>query len=406
MPGPYDAAVTAIAIVLAVVAGLALLGLALALRALRRATTRLASLETEIERGKGVFDGIVQRELSARADELANTLARARADSISLLAEEERRHAEERRALVAQREREATATLSEALTAAQARIDQRVATWAADLERTQQSLADELRRLSERQKRLLEEMDARIGTDTEALGAASEEQKNALHQLREELAAAARDAAVAAAADIEQHAAERRRALHELNDRLARREQELGEQVSREAGEATERLKTMNDVERRQVEALERVVSRATARYAEEAQQQFEQTARTSREEAARRLARELELAVERFSREAEGVIGERLAQAADAAAAKVEQRLSALRGSLDRQRDELVAALERHTNEAEQTLRERLQMVAADAEAERGVLDARLHELARRIDEAVAKAQDRLDQLAALGSR
>jgi len=399
--------VTGIAIALAVVAGLALVGLALALRALRRSLTRLASLETEIERAKGVFDEIVQREISARSDELAHTLARARADSISLLAEEERRHAEERRALVAQREREATAKLSEALTAAQARIDQRVATWTGDLERTQQSLAEELLRLSERQKRLLDEIDTRLGKDTEALEAASEDQKVALQRLREELSAAARDAATAAAAEIEQHAAERRRALHEINDRLARREQELGEQVSREANEATERLKAaMNDVERRQVEALERVVSRATARYAEDAQQQFEQAARTGREEAARRLARELDLAVERFSREAEGVISERLTHAGDAAAARVEQRLKELRVSLERQRDELVTSLEQHTSEAERTLRERFETLAANAEAERGVLDARLHELSRRIDEAVAKAQDRLGQLDALRSR
>jgi hypothetical protein len=45
--------------------------------------------------------------------------------------------------------------------------------------------------------------------------------------------------------------------------------------------------------------------------------------------------------------------------------------------------------------------LRERLEALAADTESERGVLEARLHDLSRRIDEAISKAEDRLDELA-----
>jgi hypothetical protein len=41
---------------------------------------------------------------------------------------------------------------------------------------------------------------------------------------------------------------------------------------------------------------------------------------------------------------------------------------------------------------QAEQDLRRRLDTLAADAEAERAVLDARLQELARRIDEALTR--------------
>jgi hypothetical protein len=39
-----------------------------------------------------------------------------------------------------------------------------------------------------------------------------------------------------------------------------------------------------------------------------------------------------------------------------------------------------------------EATLRERLAEIASDAEAERAVLDARLHELGRRLDDLTAR--------------
>jgi hypothetical protein len=398
--------VTAVAIVLAAVAVVAVGTLVPALVSLRRAVRRLSSMETELESGRGIFADTVRREADARAEELERTLARSRADSISLLAEEERRYAEERRALVAERERAATAKLSEALTVAQQRIEQRISTWAADFERTQQSLAEELRRLGERQKKLHLDVDARIGSDTDALEAAGEEQRAALQRMREELARSASEVASAASAELEQHAAERRRALHEIADRLSRREHELTEQVGREANEAAEHLKSaLADVERRHVEGLERVVSRASARYSEEVLQQFEQSARSAREDAARRLSRELDLAIERFTREAEGMIAERLTQAGDAAAARVEQRLTSLHASLDRQRDDIITALERHASESEQQMRDRLEALAADAEAERGILDARLGELSRRIDEALGRAQEKLAELESLRS-
>jgi hypothetical protein len=41
--------------------------------------------------------------------------------------------------------------------------------------------------------------------------------------------------------------------------------------------------------------------------------------------------------------------------------------------------------------------LRRRLDGLSADAEAERAVIEARLHELARRIEETVGQAQTRL---------
>jgi LPS O-antigen subunit length determinant protein (WzzB/FepE family) len=104
-------------------------------------------------------------------------------------------------------------------------------------------------------------------------------------------------------------------------------------------------------------------------------------------------LSRELDLAVERFAREAEGVLTERVNHVSDAAAQRVEERLARLRANLERQRDDALNSLEERAHQVESSLRERLHEIATDAEAERAVLDARLHELARRVDELTAKA-------------
>ena len=100
-----------IAVVAAAIAGISLVACLLVLRKVR-AHERL--LDRTIERGRAAFDEVVTQEIAQRASELEATLARARADSISQLAEEERRIAEERRRDVAERERDATARLGRA----------------------------------------------------------------------------------------------------------------------------------------------------------------------------------------------------------------------------------------------------------------------------------------------------
>jgi hypothetical protein len=83
----------------------------------------------------------------------------------------------------------------------------------------------------------------------------------------------------------------------------------------------------VQDVERRQVEQLRRVVAREAHQTAVRAAQEFDTTLRAAREEAARRLARQLDIAVERFSREAETVLSERV----DTELRAVENRLKEL---------------------------------------------------------------------------
>jgi hypothetical protein len=142
-----------------------------------------------------------------------------------------------------------------------------------------------------------------------------------------------------------------------------------------------------DDVVRRQVEQMERIVERAGSTYSDEATAQFSTLVKASREDAARRLSRELDRSVEVFAREAEAVLAERLAQVGDAGAQRLERRLTDATKVLETQRDEWLAALDARINDVESEVRRRLEELSADAEAERAVLEARLQELLRRVD-------------------
>jgi hypothetical protein len=173
---------------------------------------------------------------------------------------------------------------------------------------------------------------------------------------------------------------------------MSRRERELTEQAQREEVDAVQRVKAgFDDVSRRQIEQLERAVDRAVASHADEAAQRFSQLVKTSREDAAKRLARELDRAVSTFSREAETVLAERLAHVGDAGAQRLEHRVSNVGKELDRRHDELVAAQDQRLSELESEMRRRIEDLRSDIEAERGVLEARLQELLRRYASAAA---------------
>jgi len=383
-------AATIVAVVAAALAGAALVACIVVLRKVR---AHQALLDREIERGKAVFDEVVAQESARRAEELQATLARARADSISQLAEEERRIAEERRRDVAERERDATARLGEQLVQAQAAVEQRLGGWQGDIEKLQEGLTDELRRIEAKQRQLMAEVESKIGQDAESLQGEIEEQRTLIARLRADLKRSAEEVTQQASAELEQHAAERRQALHEVADRLRKRERDLQQIVDREANDAAQRIQiALGDIERRQVEQLQRIVARETTRYAEATSLAFDNASKSAREEAARRLSRELDLSVERFAREAEGVLSERLNALTDAAAQRVEERLARLRSALERQRDEALVSLEDRAHQVEVGLRERLREIAADAESERTVLAGRLHELSRRLDELAAR--------------
>ena len=226
-------------------------------------------------------------------------------------------------------------------------MEQRLSSWTTDIEKLQEGLTEELRRLEGRQRQLMAEIESRIGKDAEGLQGQIEEQRQLIARQREELTRVTQGLVEQANADLE-HAAEPRRALQEIADRLRRRETELKEVIDRESSDAAVRVQSaFGDVERRQVEQLQRVVARETQRYTEAASQTFDTTIRSAREDAARRLSRELDLAVERFARQAEGVLTERVNAVTEAAGKRIEERIARTRGAVERQRDEALQALE-----------------------------------------------------------
>jgi hypothetical protein len=233
------------------------------------------------------------------------------------------------------------------------------------------------------------------------LAAESDTQRAALVKLREDLQHSAEETIAASHADLEAHAIERRRALHELNERLRRRERELRERIEREESDAVQRIQAIfGDIERRLVERLERVVERTTAQHAEAATVEFTEAIKRSREDSARRLARELDRAVAAFAHQAQGLLNERLSTVGEGATQRLERQLTDATATIERHRDQLVAGLEQRLLAVEGDFRRRLEDLAADSEAERGVLEARLHELSQRIEQTLGQAQDRLSAL------
>jgi len=359
---------------------------------LRSAVARADAIDAHLAGAQARLAEQIDREASDRAQELERTLARARADSVSLLAEEERRLAEERRSEFVEREREVGGALTEALASTQAQVDQRLAGWMQDLDRATEATKARITELTEHQKHLLAEVEVRLAADADRVAAESDDQRAALARMRAELEKAIEEALSTAHSEVETNAADRRRALHELDERMRRREKELLERMEREEVEAVQRIRAgFEDVQRRQIEQMARIVERAAVTFSDDAAQQFAALVKSGREDAARRLARELDRSVEVFAREAEAVLAERLAHFGDAGAQRLERRLTEAANALERQRDEWMSALDGRIADLEADVRRRLEELGADADAERAVLEARLQELMRRFEAAGA---------------
>lgn len=359
---------------------------------LRRALERTAAMDAHLVQAQERLRAQVDREAAEHAAELERTLARARADSTSLLIEEERRIADDHRREFAQREVDFAASVTQSLTATQNQVAQRLAGWAQDLDRAADVSKTRITELAHRQKQLLADVEARLAADAERFGSESEELRAAMQRMRGEIDKAIEETLAAARAELESHAVERRRALNELDERMRRRERELLERIEREEVEVVARIRSgFEDVQRRQVEQMERIVERAATTYSDEAAQQFAGLVKSSREDAARRLGRELERAVEVFAREAESVLAERLAHVGDAGAQRLERRLADATAALEQQRDERLATIDGRVAELEHDIRRRLDELGADADAERAIIEARLQDILRRAGSADA---------------
>ncbi len=137
--------------------------------ALSRLVGRGRELDADFARAEAQLRALIEQEAAERAVELERTLARARADSVSELTEQERRIAEERRVAFIAREAGARDELAAALSAAQQQVERRFAEWAQDLERIQEQLAGQISRIGERQREVIEKVESRLDADAERI---------------------------------------------------------------------------------------------------------------------------------------------------------------------------------------------------------------------------------------------
>lgn len=353
-------------LLLVTVGGLALAAFAEAgLFLLRRGLRRVREVERLEDEALARLDAHLQEQLDERRAELDRTLARERANASYMLGEQERQLAEERRDGVARQVEHARMELTEAVTSAQGRLETRLMAWAADLDRGQRELEAQLNKLGQRQREALTEYDARLRSDAERLSAASDEQRHALAQLRSEFERLITQFVEEGRSEVEAHAAERRRALHEVSERLRNRERGLREQIDREEAESRGRVAAgLADAERRQLAQLEKALDRAASRLSEDAERRFDAQIKESREKSAERLSRELEKSIEEFVRQAEAEVSDRIVELARATADRMERRL----------RD-----------------------VARAAEAQGEVAGERLRHVSERLDAALAAAEQRI---------
>jgi hypothetical protein len=372
----------------------ALAGAAVLWFALHRAKARAKASEAVLADAHAAVAAVVRQEAMEQAAELRGLLERSRADSLSLFAEQERRIADERRRDVAERERVAGEGLAAALAESERRVQERLRGWQEDLERAQRHLEAQLGRLAQRQEQLIAEAEARIEAEASQLVETSDEQRAAVLRLRDELEQAAQQAVAEALDELQSHTVERRRVIEDIAERLRAREAAIAEQIERAEADARTRVDaSFADIERRQLEQLERLVERETTRYAEVAAQQFEVALKAAREDAATRLGRELDRAADSYARQADALFAERMNETAHQTNQQLERRIRQAQTSFERQRDEVADSLQERLAEADAELRKTLGAMVADAEAERTVLEARIQELTRRLDELAMQA-------------
>jgi hypothetical protein len=337
----------------------------LGLLALTRSLKRVGEVERLAESARDDLARFVETEMRDRGVELERLLARERANTSHQLSEQERRLAEERRDAVERQAERARIELTQAVSAAQERLERRLLAWAADLDRGQRELEAHLTQLGQRQREAAAAYEARLAADAERVEAASEEQRVALLKLREALQRLGTEFLEEGRSEIEIHAAERRRALHEVGERIRNRERSLREQIDREEVEARSRMTAgLADAERRHLANLERAFDRSATRLSEYSEKQFDAQIKASREKAAERLSRELEKGIEQFARQAEKEVADRITELARETAERVQRRITD---------------------------------VARTGEAQHELAADQVRKLLERLDEAISAAEDRV---------
>jgi hypothetical protein len=282
----------------ALVASLALC--ALLYLTLRRSRARAARTEELVTAARRAVRAAGEEESAAQAEQLRIAISRIHADTLSAYATEERRLADERRGELAVRERELSDRLAETLAAVERRVEERLRAWEADLERAQRALDGQVTALAQLQEQRIAQVATRLETEAAELGTTADHQRAAAIRLREELA-----------------------------ERLRQREHTLNEQIDRAEGDARARLEiAFSELERRQVEQLDRAATREVDRLSEAGAIEFENRMRAIREEAASRLQQELDKMSESFLRRANMLVADQFQHVADDAAERLATRI------------------------------------------------------------------------------
>ena len=273
--------------------------------ALRR--TRAAALASDrlVEDARRAVRESVAAETAAHTEEIRRTLARERAETASVLAADERRLAEERRVAFEQRERGASDRLADEFARVERRLEERLRGFAEDLDRAQRHLETQLVRLQQRNQQAIADVESRLEAEAAELGSTADEQKKTVLRLREELERAAGQAVTEALDELETQTIERRRAIEEITERLRAREAAVADSIEKAETDVRARLDVvLVEWERRQADRLARVTEREVERHAQIAMMALDERLREVREEAATRLQRELDRAVELLARE------------------------------------------------------------------------------------------------------
>jgi len=285
-------------------AAMALVAVGLAF-GLRRARDQARDADEQIAAARTRLRAVVAELTEEHAEEIRRLLARERAESVSALAAEERRFSDERRGAFEERERRVGEALAEQLTNAERRLDERLRGFTDDLDRAQRHLEAQLAKLEQRHQQAIIDVEHRIEAEAAELGSTADDQRKTVLRLREELERAATEAVTEALDELESQTTERRRAIDDITERLRTREAGIAEGIERAESDARGRLEVaFVDFERRQTERIERVLSRELERHVQAAALAFDERMRELKEDAAARLARELERAVELLGRE------------------------------------------------------------------------------------------------------
>jgi len=349
---------------------------------------RARQIERELERGRTMLRSQLDNEVRSRVGELERIVARARADSSSQLAEQERAMAETRRHAIAEAEQVVRAKLAQMLAETQHDVEERIESWQRDLGRSESAISREASDLVRGLQGMVQETKARLQADGERISAESEEQRALIARLREEMSDSIEQALAANQNELDKFANERRRAIQDISERLGRREHEILEQVEREEAEVQRRIQAgVAEIERRQLEQLQRFADRTVSSVSDDHASQFDDAMRGAREEAARRLHRELERGVETFSRRAQTMLGDRMHTLGEESARKMEARMNAGLEELRERANQSWAALEKRVAVFELELRARFENLGSEAENTRLALEARAQRLHHRLD-------------------